>query len=102
MCCVKYSRQIAQSRQTPFSMVYGLEVVISIKMSLPTARISKYDPSNNEKSQSITLKLLDEQRDKIGYEMRHTSKSVARYHDRHVCIMTFALESLIDRKVSIS
>lgn len=50
--------------QTQYSMAYGLEVVIPIKISIPTTTLSGYDLSNNEKNQCTTLELLDEQCDK--------------------------------------
>lgn len=51
--------------QTPFSMTYGLEIVVPIEMSVPTTTtISRYNPSTNDKDQSTMLELLDKQRDK--------------------------------------
>ena len=51
------------TRETPFSMIYGVEVVIPLETGFPTLRMSSFTPSNNDGLLEKSLDLIEEQRE---------------------------------------
>ena len=49
--------------EMPYSLAFGLEVLIPLEVSLPTIRIEAYDASHNEKVLARDLNLADERRE---------------------------------------
>ncbi|GKB95700.1 reverse transcriptase domain-containing protein [Tanacetum coccineum] len=47
----------SNNRETPFSLVYGSEVVVPIEISIETKRIQDFDVKQNEKRRTYVLKL---------------------------------------------
>ena len=48
------------TRETPFSMTYGFEAVISLKTGFPTLRTSLFTPNNNDRLLEKSLDLVEE------------------------------------------
>lgn len=48
----------APTRETPFSMVYGTEAVISAEILFESAQVQGYDPINNEVQKRTELDLI--------------------------------------------
>ena len=48
--------------ETPFSMTYGVEAVISLETSFPTLRTSSFSPSDNNEHLKKNLDLIEEKR----------------------------------------
>ena len=46
-------------RETPFSMTYGAEVVISLEIGFPTLRTSSFNSNSNNELLEKSLKSLD-------------------------------------------
>ena len=46
------------TKETPFSMTYGAEAVIPLKIGFPTLRISSFTPSNNDGLLEKSLELI--------------------------------------------
>ena len=51
------------TRETPFLLAYGSEVVIPLEIGLPTLRTSEWEPTRNDLAQSQALDLLEERRE---------------------------------------
>ena len=51
------------TRETPFSMTYGVEVVIPLKTRFPTLRMSSFISSNNDELLGKSLDLIEERRE---------------------------------------
>ena len=49
--------------ETPFSMIYGAEIVIPLETGFPTLRISSFTPSSNDGLLEKGLNLIEEQRE---------------------------------------
>ena len=49
--------------ETPFSMTYGVEAVISLETSFPTLRTSSFSPSDNNEHLKKNLDLIEEKRE---------------------------------------
>ncbi|CAA0826247.1 Unknown protein, partial [Striga hermonthica] len=46
--------------KTPFSLTYGSEAVVSVKLGAPTYRIQNYTENSNSENMKANLDLLDE------------------------------------------
>ena len=51
------------TRETSFSMTYGVEVVILLETSFPTTRTSLFDPKDNDEQLTRNLHLIEEKRE---------------------------------------
>ena len=63
---VLWTYQITPRRstgETPFSMTYGVEVVIPLETGFPTLRTSSFTLSNNDRFLEKSLELIEERRD---------------------------------------
>ena len=49
--------------ETPFSMTYGVEVVIPLETGFLTLRMSSFTPSNNDKMLGKSLDLIEKRRE---------------------------------------
>jgi len=50
-------------RETPFSMTYGIEVVIPLETGLPTLRTSSFTPSSNDRLLEKSFDLIEKQKE---------------------------------------
>ena len=55
----------SSTRETPFSLTYGVEAVIPLEVGLPTLRLEEYDQENNELMLAKDLDLAQERRDLV-------------------------------------
>ncbi|KAK3014889.1 hypothetical protein RJ639_008461 [Escallonia herrerae] len=53
--------------ETPFSLSFGTEALIPVKIRLPSLRLTMYDPVQNEEALRANLDLLDERRELAAY-----------------------------------
>ena len=51
------------TRETPFSMTYGVEVVIHLETGFPTSRTSSFNPRDNDEQLTKSLDLIKEKRE---------------------------------------
>ena len=49
--------------EMPYSMVFGTESVIPVKIRMPSFRTSNFDKKNNDAELRYNLNLLDEKRE---------------------------------------
>ena len=50
--------------ETPFSMTYGVEAIISLEIGFPTTRTSSFNPSDNDEQLKKNLDLIEEKKEK--------------------------------------
>ncbi|GJX57044.1 reverse transcriptase domain-containing protein [Tanacetum coccineum] len=54
--------------ETPFSLTYGMDVVIPVKIGMPTLITVKVDMIKNDKALEINLDLLEEKREQVAIQ----------------------------------
>ena len=64
-----------------FSMVYGIESVILVKIGLPSFRTLNFDKENNETELRLNLDLLDEKREQAKVCQVAYKYQVANYYN---------------------
>lgn len=65
----------------PFNLVFDIEVVIPIEISLPTLWTEHFDESNNLRCLLLNLDQLNETRDKAFFRMVAYRQWVAQYYN---------------------
>ncbi|KAJ0524832.1 putative ribonuclease H-like superfamily [Helianthus annuus] len=84
--------------QTPFSLVFGTEVVIPTEMVVPTARTSICDPEANAENMIQDLDTEDELRDLTRMRMASYQQRVAGSYNKNVRVRRFQVGDLVLRK----
>ena len=59
------------TRETPFSISYGAEVVIPLETGFPTLRTSFFTPSNNDELLGKSLDLIEERRENVMVQLAY-------------------------------
>ena len=87
------------TRETPFSMTYGSEVVIPLETGFSTLKIDQFNVEENNYLLSTNLELVDERREVAVVKMTHYQQKLRQGYDKGVKIMPLALGDLVLRKV---
>lgn len=86
--------------ETPFSMVYGTEIVISTKMLIMSARVQVYDPFNNEVQRRMKLDLIEEKWEHAWVQMEVYRQRIRHTFNRKVIPWSFQVGDLVPCKVN--
>nr|GEX70535.1 reverse transcriptase domain-containing protein [Tanacetum cinerariifolium] len=79
----------SSNRETPFSLVYGSEVVIPIEISVEIKRLQDFDPKENKKRQREDLDILEERREIASIKEAHYKQRLEGYYNKNVKPSTF-------------
>ena len=72
------------TRETPFSMTYGAEVVIPIESRFPTLRIDQFSVEENNRLLLTILELVEERREVVAVKMAHYQQRFKNGYDKGV------------------
>ncbi|GJX79195.1 reverse transcriptase domain-containing protein, partial [Tanacetum coccineum] len=78
-----------KARHTPFSLTYGTEAVISVKIGMPSLRCEKIDQTMNDEALLLNLDILEEEREKAAIQEVKSKAKMERYYNAKVCGTTF-------------
>ncbi|XP_024032036.1 uncharacterized protein LOC112094694 [Morus notabilis] len=70
--------------ETPFSMAYGVEAVLPVKISIPTSRVILYEEDKNAERMGLELDLLEEMRTDAQLRLASYQARTARYYNKKV------------------
>ena len=73
--------------------------MIPTEISIPTQRVSAYNPEDNEEELRACLEELEEMRDLARIKTTHHQLKVAKYHDKMIRIRRFSPGELVLKKV---
>ena len=65
------------TRDTPFNLAFGSDVVILVEISINTLRIAHYDPEQNEANLRANLDLLNEIREEASVKAAARQRKLA-------------------------
>ena len=85
--------------ETPFSLAYGSEAVISLEIGLPTLRTSEWEPTRNDLAQSQALDLLEERREQAIIKLDSYQQQLKKGYNKNVRPRSFQQGDLVLRKV---
>ncbi|GAA0161345.1 hypothetical protein LIER_17681 [Lithospermum erythrorhizon] len=89
-------------RETPFSVVYGTNAVLSAEVGLPTYRQAGFDEKKNENRLKEQMNFTDELRDEALYKILKYKRLLARSYNRRVKNRQFVIGDLVLRLFSAS
>jgi len=87
------------TRETPFSMTYGVEAVVPLEMGFPTLRTSSFTPNNNDRLLEKSLDLIEERRENVMVQLAYYQHKLKQGYDSNVRSRPLALGDLALRKV---
>ncbi|KAD6454283.1 hypothetical protein E3N88_08989 [Mikania micrantha] len=88
--------------QTPFSLVYGSEVVLPTEMVVPTARSSLLNLESNKEIFSEDLDTIDELRDIARIIIATYQQKIAKSYNKNIRIRRFQVGDLVLRKAFLN
>ena len=71
-------------RETPFSLTYGIEVVIPVELEVPNYWVMHFHELQNEETLKVNLDLLKVKREQSVVWMAAYMKKMANYHNQKV------------------
>ena len=90
------------TRETPFKLAYGSEVVIPAKVHMANHRVMKYQNEDNEEQLHLNLDLIDEVRMNAEQRTVRYKNLMARQYDAMVKPRHFNIGDLILKRVSLA
>ncbi|GJR72932.1 reverse transcriptase domain-containing protein [Tanacetum coccineum] len=88
--------------ESPFSLTYETEAVLTIEISIPIKRTRKEDPTQNEKDLRINLKVLEERTEIAAVMEVAYKKKLEQYYNNKVRPSTYKLGNYVLRLNSAS
>ena len=85
--------------ETPFSLTYGAEVVISAEVNLCSARVGGFVPFQNDRLLVECLDLLEKYREAVTIRLVEYQQKFARQHNWGIKTGEFSAGELVLRKV---
>ena len=87
------------TRETPFSMSYGAEVVIPIKTGFPTLRTQSFNPNDNDELLERSLDLIEERKESVMVQLAYYQHKLKQGYDAKVKLRPLEPGNLVLRKV---
>ena len=85
--------------KTPFSMTYGVEVVIPLETGFPTTRTSSFNPKDNDEQLMRNLDLIEEKRENPMVQLAYYQQKLKQGYDANVKLRPLTPGDLVLRKV---
>ncbi|GJU49589.1 reverse transcriptase domain-containing protein [Tanacetum coccineum] len=70
--------------ETPFSLTYGMEVVIPAEIGMPTLWTMEVDPTKNDEALEINLDLIEEKREQAAIQEAKSKTKMEKYYNFRV------------------
>ena len=87
------------TRETPFSMTYGVEAVIPLETGFPTTRTSSFNSKDNDEQLTRNLDLIEEKRENAMVQLAYYQQKLKQSYDANVKLRPLAPGDLMLRKV---
>ncbi|XP_075507402.1 uncharacterized protein LOC142544229 [Primulina tabacum] len=87
-----------ETKETPFSLVYGNEAVLPTEIGLESVRVMCYD-EDNDMRRATDLDLLEEKREAASIRIKAYKNRIAESYNRRVIQRNFQVDDLVLRKV---
>jgi transposase InsO family protein len=87
------------TQQTPYSLVYGSEVMLPSEIQFNSLRVQAYEEQRSQEGREDDLNRLEEIRDAAVIESAKNQSAMKRYRDRNVRVRRFEVGDLVLRRV---
>ena len=85
--------------ETPFSMTYGAEAIITLETGFPMLRTSSFNPSDNDKQLKKSLYLIEEKRENAMVQLAYYQQKLQQGYDANVKLRPLTPGDLVLHKV---
>nr|XP_033508392.1 uncharacterized protein LOC117273342 [Nicotiana tomentosiformis] len=85
--------------ETPFSLVYGAEVLIRVEIGEPSTRYTHATESANEEELWVNLDLIKERREATLIRMEVQKQMIEQYYNRKVNLWYFKIGDFVFKRV---
>ena len=89
----------AITKESPFSLAFGVEAVIPVELAVPSLRTQTYLPEGNESTRRLELDLIEERRQDAELRRAAYQQQVMKYYDARVRPRALRVRDLVLRKV---
>ncbi|XP_075099125.1 uncharacterized protein LOC142176000 [Nicotiana tabacum] len=86
-------------RETPFSLVYGVEALIPVEIGEPSTRYTQATEESNEEEMRVNLDLLEERRETALIRLVVQKQVIERYYNRKARLKYFKIGDYVLKKV---
>ncbi|XP_070007896.1 uncharacterized protein [Nicotiana sylvestris] len=87
---------------TQFSLIYGTEALIPIKVGETNIRFRYATKDSNDESMNTSLELLDERREAALVRLAAQKRQIERYYNRRSNLRYFNVRDLVPRKFTLN
>ena len=87
------------TRETPFLMTYGAEVVIPLETGFPISRTSSFNPNDNDEQLTKSLDLIEEKRENAMVQLAYYQQKLKQGYDANVKLRPLTPGDLVLHKV---
>lgn len=87
------------TRETPFSMTYGVEAVIPLETGFPTLKTSLFSPTSNDELLERGLDFIEERRENAMVRLAHYQQKLRQGYDANVKLRLLEPGDLVLREV---
>jgi hypothetical protein len=87
----------AATKETPFFLVHGVEVVLPVEIIHEAPRVSDYDEEAPMRAREDNVDALDEARDIALARSAQYQQNLQNYHSHRMCPRSFAVRDLVLR-----
>lgn len=86
------------TREIPYNIAFGTEVVIPVEMEFTSARTDNYDPKINEQLRRLDLDQIKDLREKVALRNAENKRKVANFRNKKVKARTLDVGDKVLRK----
>ena len=87
------------TRETHFSLTYGVEAIILLEIGFPTLRTSSFNSSSNNELLEKRLDFIEERRENAMIQLAYYQHKLKQGYDANVKLRSLVLGDLVLRKV---
>ena len=80
-------------------MTYGAETIIPLETGFPTSRTSSFNPSDNDEQLTMSLDLIEENRENAMVQLAYYQQKLKQGYDANVKLRSLTPDDLVLRKV---
>ncbi|XP_074328082.1 uncharacterized protein LOC141665996 [Apium graveolens] len=90
------------TRETPFKLAYGTEVMLPIEVGSPSHRAINFDEIANEEGLKTNIELIDEVQDQVVVKMERYKEKTKEHFSKKSIVRNFQVGDLVLRDTEAS
>ncbi|KAL6204960.1 hypothetical protein ACLB2K_022226 [Fragaria x ananassa] len=90
---------IEATRETTFSLAFGMEAVLPIETSIPSRRVENFDATTNKEDLQLNIDHIEEMRERADLHNQVYKQRIARHYNSKVRARTLELGDWVIKKI---